>query len=302
MARFYLIHIKVQFVLVFSDFVQFQITHVTDEANMQGMLSSYHQTRAQASIIELYVEFEKIDDEPNIEWMGYNTKSDEELEGNYQIIGVVKNVKDDTMVEGDMTDIANALVGQHSFEEPSFMCTLNFDAMHALKFFEYVNIAPVVAADSEFVVRMEFDSREVVIGTIKEYTIQRGVDYRVYESEPTIFYAKCEASYEALSTSFVAMVAKEPSIAVEWIEFLVAISLPVVRTNIGLEIVYITRFRPLENLTTWFVHQGPRLVPNSHLKRVTKGRPKKSCFLNEMDMHDFRGPKHCRLCKGEGHS
>ncbi|RYR78752.1 hypothetical protein Ahy_A01g003610 [Arachis hypogaea] len=37
---------------------------------------------------------------------------------------------------------------------------------------------------------------------------------------------------------------------------------------------YITRFRPLENLTTWCVHQGPRLVPNSHLKRVTKGCPK----------------------------
>ncbi|XP_052114167.1 uncharacterized protein LOC127745470 [Arachis duranensis] len=38
---------------------------------------------------------------------------------------------------------------------------------------------------------MEFSSREAVIKAMKDYTIRRGIDYRVYESEPTIFYAKC---------------------------------------------------------------------------------------------------------------
>ncbi|RYQ87981.1 hypothetical protein Ahy_B09g095459 isoform B [Arachis hypogaea] len=38
---------------------------------------------------------------------------------------------------------------------------------------------------------MEFNSRETVIAVVKEYTIQRDVDYRVCESEPTTFYAKC---------------------------------------------------------------------------------------------------------------
>ncbi|RYR04355.1 hypothetical protein Ahy_B06g084058 [Arachis hypogaea] len=38
---------------------------------------------------------------------------------------------------------------------------------------------------------MEFSFREAVIKAIKEYTIQRSVDYRVYESEPLTFYAKC---------------------------------------------------------------------------------------------------------------
>ncbi|RYR02197.1 hypothetical protein Ahy_B06g081016 isoform C [Arachis hypogaea] len=39
---------------------------------------------------------------------------------------------------------------------------------------------------------MEFRSRESVISAIKSYTISRGVDYTVYESEPQTFYAKCK--------------------------------------------------------------------------------------------------------------
>ncbi|XP_057760423.1 uncharacterized protein LOC130980798 [Arachis stenosperma] len=66
--------------------------------------------------------------------------------------------------------------------------------------------------------------------------------------------------------------------------------------------VYRTRFRPLENPTTWPVYLGSRLVPNPHLRRVAKGRPKKIRFWNEMDVRDLRGPRHCRLCGGEGHN
>ncbi|XP_052107438.1 uncharacterized protein LOC127740494 [Arachis duranensis] len=46
--------------------------------------------------------------------------------------------------------------------------------------------------DGEFSVGMEFGSRESVISAIKSYTISRGVDYTVYESEPQTFYAKCK--------------------------------------------------------------------------------------------------------------
>ncbi|RYR50008.1 hypothetical protein Ahy_A07g036556 [Arachis hypogaea] len=48
-----------------------------------------------------------------------------------------------------------------------------------------------IVADGEFTVGMEFSSREAVIMVMKDYTICRGVDYRVYELEPLIFYAKC---------------------------------------------------------------------------------------------------------------
>ncbi|KAL4349721.1 hypothetical protein AHAS_Ahas10G0070300 [Arachis hypogaea] len=65
--------------------------HVTDEASIQGMFLTYHQTRAQASLIKLYIKFEEFEDidfsEPNIDWMGYNTESDEEFDGNYKVVG-----------------------------------------------------------------------------------------------------------------------------------------------------------------------------------------------------------------------
>ncbi|RYR39652.1 hypothetical protein Ahy_A09g045227 [Arachis hypogaea] len=35
-------------------------------------------------------------------------------------------------------------------------------------------------------------ARRSVISVIKSYTISRGVDYTVYESEPQTFYAKCK--------------------------------------------------------------------------------------------------------------
>ncbi|XP_072089289.1 uncharacterized protein [Arachis hypogaea] len=170
--------------------------HVTDEDSMQRMFFTYHQTRAQTSLIELYVEFEEIDyvdfPEPNIDWVGYNTESDEEFEGNYEVVGPTEDVEEDEiMVERDVADVANALTEQHPYGEPSFMHALNLDAMHAPEFPEYVNTAPAVVATGEFAVGMEFNSREAVTASVKEYTIRRGVDYRVYESEPTTFYAKC---------------------------------------------------------------------------------------------------------------
>ncbi|XP_072087355.1 uncharacterized protein [Arachis hypogaea] len=555
------------------------------------MFSTYHQTRARASLIELYVEFDEIEDidflEPNIDWMGYNTESDEEFEGNYEVVGLTEDVKeDDISVEGDVADIANALVNQHSSGESSFMHTLNLNAMHVPEFSEYVNRVSTIVVDGEFVVGMEFNSRETVIAAVKEYngshtcirsTISQ--DHAKLDSGPiaeaikslvevdpflkvksviaevqskfnyTISYRKAwlakqkvvekifggwEASYEALPTWFEAMVAKEPSAAIEyktayayrgdelvedlrilmrvfwafyplsqdgngnivplafgivegetadaWHFFLSHLRTHVVnRDGVGLisdqhkhiasnflrrfkapemqklivnigysrtvrkfnmryerycergvaykqwldniprpcqgnfyrlnalftrkrveaearisaghlfseyatekiqsnqtasgniqvnlfdrqneifevqempsglefainlrlrhcdcgefqvdrilcrhvfaccanqrldwkqyvhevytmtEIrkVYRTQFRPLENPTTWPVYQGPRLVPNPYLRQVAKGRTKKTCFLNEMDVRDLRGPRRCRLCGGEGHS
>ncbi|KAL4315050.1 hypothetical protein AHAS_Ahas15G0146300 [Arachis hypogaea] len=71
------------------------------------------------------------------------------------------------------------------------MRTLDFDAMNAPEFLEYVNADPPVVVDGEFVIGMKFNSRKVVIKAFKDYTIHRGVNYRVFESEPMTFYAKC---------------------------------------------------------------------------------------------------------------
>ncbi|RYR72549.1 hypothetical protein Ahy_A02g006765 isoform B [Arachis hypogaea] len=65
---------------------------------------------------------------------------------------------------------------------------------------------------------------------------------------------------------------------------------------------YRVRFRPLGNPTTWPVYGGPSMIPNPNLKRITKGHPKQTRFLNEIDTRSIRGPRCCRLCEGEGHS
>ncbi|XP_072058200.1 uncharacterized protein [Arachis hypogaea] len=91
----------------------------------------------------------------------------------------------------DVSDVANALANEVPFEEPSFMQVLDLEAMYVPKFPNYISAEILFVADGEFAVGMEFSSREAVIKAIKEYTIRRSVDYRVYESEPLTFYAKC---------------------------------------------------------------------------------------------------------------
>ncbi|RYR37138.1 hypothetical protein Ahy_A09g042068 [Arachis hypogaea] len=72
------------------------------------------------------------------------------------------------------------------------MRLLDLGAMHAQKFPQYVNAVELsVMTDGEFTAGMKFSSREAVIKAMKDYTIRRCVDYRVYESEPMTFYAKC---------------------------------------------------------------------------------------------------------------
>ncbi|RYR78614.1 hypothetical protein Ahy_A01g003451 [Arachis hypogaea] len=180
---------------VFGGFVQFQTKYVTGEASMQEMLSMYIKNRAQISFIELYVEFEQSEADRNIVREDYNSDSEEEFESNYEIVG--PDGDEDQGNETMAPDVANALVNEVSFEEPSFMRILDLEAMHVPEFPEYEcryvihRIKIPIVADGEFTVGMEFSSREAIIKPIKEYTIRRSVDYRVYEFEPLTFYAKC---------------------------------------------------------------------------------------------------------------
>ncbi|RYQ96138.1 hypothetical protein Ahy_B08g091689 [Arachis hypogaea] len=126
---------------------------------------------------------------------------------------------------------------------------------------------------------MEFNFKEAIIASVKEYTIQRGVDYRNEVFEVRDMPSGLEFA------------------RLDWKQYVHK-----VYTMGEIQKVYKIRFRPLGNPTTWPVHQGPRLVPNPHLKRVAKGRHKKTHFLNEMDIRDLRGPRRCKLCGGVGHS
>ncbi|RYR59575.1 hypothetical protein Ahy_A05g025472 [Arachis hypogaea] len=165
---------------------------------MQEMFSVYLGSRSRISFIELYIEFEQSAADRDIELQDYNSDSEEEFESNYVVVdpGVDEDQADDAMV-ADVEDVANALANQEPFVEPSFMRSLDLEAMHAPEFPQYVNATELpLLLDGEFTVGMEFSSREAVIKAMKDYTIRRGVDYRVHESEPTTFYAKC-TQYDA---------------------------------------------------------------------------------------------------------
>nr|XP_025700052.1 uncharacterized protein LOC112801500 [Arachis hypogaea] len=77
------------------------------------------------------------------------------------------------------------------------MCTLDLATLNASEFSQYANADPPIVADppiiadGKFIIGMELSYREIMIAAIKDYTIRREVDYQVYESEPTTFYAKC---------------------------------------------------------------------------------------------------------------
>nr|XP_025674200.1 uncharacterized protein LOC112773381 [Arachis hypogaea] len=177
---------------VFGGFVQYQTKYVTDEASMQEMFSMYFESRGQISVIELYVEFEQSEVDRNIEEEEYDSDSEEEFESNYEAVAP-KGEEDqgDGVVGPNVGDVAHALANEDPFEEPSFMRVLDLEAMHAPEFPEYMSAEIPMVADGEFAIGMEFSSREAVMMAVKDYTIRRGVDYRVYESEPLTFYAKC---------------------------------------------------------------------------------------------------------------
>ncbi|RYR67766.1 hypothetical protein Ahy_A03g014174 [Arachis hypogaea] len=81
-------------VIVFGGFIQFEIKYVTNEATI----------RPQDFVIELYVEFKHLtygveEVDGDMDWEGYNSESEDEFEGNYEI--------DDPNVDGDDVDCIN---------------------------------------------------------------------------------------------------------------------------------------------------------------------------------------------------
>ncbi|RYR05656.1 hypothetical protein Ahy_B06g085491 [Arachis hypogaea] len=363
---------------VFGGFVQFQTKYVTDEASMQEMFSVYLESRSRMTFIELYIEFEQSAADRDIELEDYNSDSEEEFESNYEVVdpGVDEDQADEAMVT-DVVDVANALANQQPFVEPSFMRSLDLEAIHAPEFPQYVNAELPLMPDGEFTVGMEFSSREAVIKAMKDYTIRRGVDYRVHESEPTIFYAKCtqygagcdwlirvskmsrkfcweirryngshtctratiSQDHSKLDSNTVAeaikpLVEADPmryskcvSVRVVWsmqwtsvnngvtvvssklTGFRVDMCLLVVQTNVLIgNCMYMmsTRWTRFDECTGLGLgHSGIQqhgLFTMDLDSRVSKGRPRMTRFLNEMDTRMLRGPRRCKQCGADGHS
>ncbi|RYR73291.1 hypothetical protein Ahy_A02g007649 isoform A [Arachis hypogaea] len=151
--------------------------------------------------IELYVEFETVEAEGiqnDLEvvndraavYEGMSSDSEEDFEATYEA--------GDEEQDGDAgveTAADNVVVHPSSSQPmnvPPFMRELDLDTMHAPEFPEYSNIGVADPEDGEFRIGMEYSSRKSVVAAIRSYTIARGVDYDVYESERQTFYAKCK--------------------------------------------------------------------------------------------------------------
>ncbi|RYR04361.1 hypothetical protein Ahy_B06g084065 [Arachis hypogaea] len=229
------------------------------------MFSMYIESRTQISFIELYIEFEQSKADRNIERKDYNSDSEEEFESNYKVVGLDRDEdQGDGSLDPNMTDVANALANEHLFEEPSFMRALDFKAMHASEFPEYMN------AGCDWLIKVSMISRKYSMISRKYcWVIRRQNEvFKVREMPSGMEYA----------------VDNDVN----------------VRDQVGR--VYRARFKPLGNHTTWPAYNGSRFVPNLFLRQVTKGRPRMTRFLNKMDTQMLCGPRRCRQCGAEAHS
>ncbi|XP_027337074.1 uncharacterized protein LOC113850717 [Abrus precatorius] len=66
--------------------------------------------------------------------------------------------------------------------------------------------------------------------------------------------------------------------------------------------VYKKEFGVIGNESMWRIYRGLKLIPNPNLKRIIRGRPKSTLFLNEMDRREMRRTQCCTLCRSESHS
>ncbi|RYR27764.1 hypothetical protein Ahy_B01g051812 [Arachis hypogaea] len=282
---------------------------------------------------------------------GYNNESEDEFEDNYKI--------DDSNVDGDnvnVEEVANVLASQHLFGEPSSMHILDLTALNAPEFFEYANTDPPIVADDEFIIGIEFSSREIAHSSellekfqdtvfAKAYCQHRYITFNITEAIPGQFMNLIRDTNDYMTAMRYILGGWIESLAIRKHSASIQV-FEVYEMPSGMEYaidlchwqcdcgdfqvdripclhmfaccanqrldwqVYVievrkvcrARFRPLENPTTWSVVEGPRMIPNPSLRRVWKGRPKITRFLNEMDIREMRAPRRCRLCGAEGHN
>ncbi|RYR49575.1 hypothetical protein Ahy_A07g036093 [Arachis hypogaea] len=179
-------------VVVFGGLMQFEVMPIVDETSIQQKFVFTSKLRCNTRglsymlslSILLHMKF-------NMTQMYKMTEvSDEEFEATYE----AGDEDDDGDVGAEA--VAETLVVPAAVSQPMgippFMRSLDLDAMHASEFPEHANISVADPEDGEFRIRMEYGSRKSVIVAIRSYTISRGFDYVIYESEPQTFYAKCK--------------------------------------------------------------------------------------------------------------
>ncbi|QHO04709.1 uncharacterized protein DS421_13g442520 [Arachis hypogaea] len=180
---------------------KFDAMPITDEASMQNMFQIHRHTQMRHPQIELYVEFETVEavavqndidihDDRAAVYEGMNSDSEEDFEATYEAGD--EDEDGDVGVEAAAENVVVHPSSSQPMDVPPFMRELDLEAMHAPEFPEYANIGAADPEDGEFRIGMEYSSRKSVVASIRNFTISKGVDYEVYESESQTFYAKCK--------------------------------------------------------------------------------------------------------------
>ncbi|RYQ80094.1 hypothetical protein Ahy_Scaffold1g106732 isoform B [Arachis hypogaea] len=160
-------------VVVFGGLIQFDTIPITDEAKAVAVQNDIDVNDDIAAVYE-----------------GMNSDSEEDFEATYEAGD--EDEDGDVGVEAAVENVVVRPSSSQPMGVPPFMCELDLDAMHAPEFPEYANRGIVDPEDGEFRIGMEYRSRKSVVAAIRSFTISRGVDYDVFESEPQTFYAKCK--------------------------------------------------------------------------------------------------------------
>ncbi|XP_025685692.1 uncharacterized protein [Arachis hypogaea] len=188
-------------IVVFGGLIQFDVMPITNEASMQNMFQIHRQTQMQHPQIELYIEFETVEavavqndidihDDRAAVYERMNSDSEKDFEATYEAGD--EDEDSDVGVEAAAENVVVHPSSSQPMDVPPFMRELDLEAMHAPEFPEYANIGVADPEDGEFRIGMEYSSRKSVVAAIRNFTISKGVDYEVYESEPQTFYAKCK--------------------------------------------------------------------------------------------------------------
>ncbi|RYR33241.1 hypothetical protein Ahy_A10g047803 [Arachis hypogaea] len=203
----------------------------------------------QSHILKRHSGLDAVGEEVNVNefgdifWEEDNNDSKEEFEANYE----VDDENDDRNLAGNpvVQNEADSIVSRHPFGVPSFMRTLDLEVMHAPEFSEYANMGEgnVTAEDGEFSVRMEFGSRKSV------------------ERLPCCHVLACCTNRHLDWQVYVHDVYKMSEICK----------------------VYRGEFVSMGDPSTWDRYEGAKVIHNWTLRRTTKGRPKSTRYLNEMD-------------------
>ncbi|XP_016162717.1 uncharacterized protein LOC107605365 [Arachis ipaensis] len=160
-------------IVVFGGLIQFDVMPITNGAKAVAVQNDIDIHDDRAAVYE-----------------GMNSDSEEDFEATYEAGD--EDEDNDVGVEASTENVVVHPLSSQSMDVPPFMRELDLEAMHAPEFPEYANIGVADPEDGEFRIGMEYSSRKSVVAAIRNFTISKGVDYEVYESEPQTFYAKCK--------------------------------------------------------------------------------------------------------------